>query len=174
MRTTPPVSAANTKQTISREWLLEGEDFLFYLLVPDFGLIAPAVPMSMVPDREMGWYPGTGLPTLRPCQRPCWGLGIWAQLYRAVDVLVLSPWGCYCHKFYSSQMLQTFEAWLERGAGLGTRGCAVTAGGASAEGAPVVEQEVLSSLVPAARWGEASREVTPTCYHHPAIAAYVS
>lgn len=59
MRTTLLVSRANTKQTMSREWFVEGEDFLIYLLSPDFGLIAHAVPMSRVPASEVGWYPGT-------------------------------------------------------------------------------------------------------------------
>lgn len=31
-----------------------------------------------------------------------------------------------------------------------------------------MEEEFLSSSVPAACWGEASRDVTATCYHHPA------
>ena len=72
---------------------MEGEDFLVCLLGPDFGLITHAMPVSMVPDSEVGWYPGTGLTKLHPYQRPYWRLGIWARLYRAADVLVLSPQG---------------------------------------------------------------------------------
>lgn len=105
MRTTPLVSAANTKQTTSREWFLEGKDFLVYLLGPDFGLIAHAVPVPMVPDSEVGWYPGMGLTTLHPYQRPYWRLGIWAKLYKAVDIFMLSPQDWHCHKYYSKQML---------------------------------------------------------------------
>lgn len=81
------------------------KDFLIYLLSPDFGLIAHTVPVSRVPASEVGWYPGTGLTMLHPDQRPCWRLGIWAKLYRAVDVLMLSPQGWHCHKYYSNQML---------------------------------------------------------------------
>lgn len=95
MRAAPPVSAANAEQTISRGWFWEGEDFLVYLLVSGFGF-THAMPMSMVP-RE-GWCPGRGLTTVHPSQRPCWSLGIWAKLYRAVVTLVPSPWGWHCHK----------------------------------------------------------------------------
>lgn len=95
MRAAPPVSAANAEQTISRGWFWEGGDFLVYLLVSGFGL-THAMPMSMVTGE--GWCPGRGLTTVHPCQRPCWSLGIWAKLYRAVVTLVPSPWGWHCHK----------------------------------------------------------------------------
>lgn len=66
MRTIPPkVSAANSKQTTSREWVLGGEDFSVSLLGSDFGLIAYAMPVSMVPESKVvPWHDHTAsLPT---------------------------------------------------------------------------------------------------------------
>jgi len=130
--------------------------------------MAHAMPVSTVPDSEMGWCPGMGLTTLHPSlpetPREAWDLG--EALQGSGHPCAVTPGLALSQVLQQSDAhVRASEAWQECGAGLVTRGCAMT----SAQGWQLpMEEELLSSSVPAARWGEAPREATPTCYQHPA------
>lgn len=149
---------------------------MVYLLGPGFRLIAHAAPAPVVPDGEVGWFPGTGLATLHPYHSPCWSLRIWATLNGAADVLVLFPQGWQCHKYYSNQMLLLGHLKPGRKAGQGGGQGAVVGPRAvpAQSGWLVVEAESLSSSVPAAGWGEAPRRRHQRATTTQRIAAYVS